>query len=146
MALDALHKLFGSEKPSGLFWLKSHAPVTEIAKLAKKHNMAFFHLEGQKIEKKLQFLNHAAVVMHFPVHFGNNWDAFEDCITDLEWIEAEGYVIYFDHTENFAQHHASELETVTELFQDAVEYWKKEGTSMLVLLSGPEPAEGVKRI
>lgn len=146
MPLEILKKLFDVQPPSGVYWLKSHVAVDELSKLSKAHHMAFFHLEGKKIEKKEQFLNHAAVAMHFPDHFGNNWDAFEDCITDLEWIDAEGYVIYFDHTEAFAEHHESQLETVTELFQDAVTYWKGEGKPMLVLLSGSQPAEGIKRI
>lgn len=146
MALETLKKLFDTQAPSGVFWLKNHVAVEELTKLSKAHNMAFFHLEGKKIEKKEQFLNHAAVAMHFPEYFGDNWDAFEDCITDFEWIEAEGYVIYFDHTEAFAQHHESQLETVTELFQDAVTYWKGEGKPMLVLLSGSQPAEGIKLI
>ena len=146
MAADALQKLFDGDTPPGVYWLKSRVPVTEISKLAKAKKFAFFHLEGKKIEGKQQFLNHAAVVMHFPDHFGNNWDAFEDCITDLEWIEADGYVIYFDHTEAFAEHHESELETVVELFQDAIDSWKEEGKPMLVLLSGGQPADGVKKI
>jgi RNAse (barnase) inhibitor barstar len=146
MTPEALRKLFESGKPGGVYWLKGHAAVAELSKLAKSCGMAFFHLEGQKIEKKEQFLNHASTVMHFPDYFGNNWDAFEDCITDMEWIDAEGFLIYFDHTEAFAEHHESQLETVVELFQDAVSYWNKEGKPMLVLLSGSHPAEGIKRI
>ena len=108
--------------------------------------MAFFHLEGQKIEKKEQFLNHAAVAMKFPSHFGNNWDAFYDCLTDMDWVETEGYVIYFDHTDAFAAHHESQLETVVELFQDAVDFWKSEGRPMLVVLSGTNSPPGMKKI
>jgi RNAse (barnase) inhibitor barstar len=136
MPSPELKAVLASENPRGVYWLKSHASVTDLGKLAKAKKMAFFHLEGKKIEKKDQFLNHAAVAMKFPDHFGKNWDAFYDCLTDFEWHEANGYVIYFDHTDAFAKHHESQLETVTELFQDAVEYWKGEGKSMLVLLSG----------
>ena len=146
MAIDALKKLFESALPSGVFWLKSHAAPAEVSKLAKSHDMAFFHLDGKNIEKKEQFLNHAATAMHFPDYFGNNWDSFEECLTDLEWVDGAGFVIYFDHTDGFAQHHESQLETVIELFQDAVDTWKGEGKSMLVLLSGSEPVDGVKKI
>ena len=146
MAIDALKKLFESDTPSGVLWLKNHVSSAELSKLAKARDMAFFHLDGKNIEKKEQFLNHAATVMHFPDYFGNNWDSFEECLTDLEWVDAEGFLIYFDHTDGFAQHHESQLETVVELFQDAVDAWKGEGKSMLVLLSGEEPIDGVKKI
>ena len=84
--------------------------------------------------------------MKFPSHFGNNWDAFYDCLTDMDGVDAEGYVIYFDHTDAFASHHESQLETVVELFQDAVDFWKSEGKAMLVVLSGTNSPPGMKKI
>jgi RNAse (barnase) inhibitor barstar len=146
MPSPELKNILASDNPRGVYWLKSHASVTELGKLARAKGMAFFHLEGGKIEKKDQFLNHAAVAMKFPDHFGKNWDAFYDCLTDMEWVDAEGYAIYFDHTNAFAEHHESQLETVIELFQDAVDFWKGEGKAMLVLLSGDQAPAGVKKI
>jgi RNAse (barnase) inhibitor barstar len=146
MPSPELTQLLASEHPSGVFWLKAHASVAELQKLARAKTLTFFHLEGKKIEKKDQFLNHAAVAMKFPDHFGKNWDAFYDCLTDMEWVESNGYVIYFDHTDGFADHHESQLETVIELFQDAVDFWKGDGKSMLVLLSGDHAPAGVKKI
>lgn len=141
-----LSNILANDQPRGVYWLKEPADVSAISKAARAKKLAFFHLEGKKIEKKEQFLNHAAVAMKFPSHFGNNWDAFYDCLTDLEWIKAQGYVVYFDHTDAFTAHHESQLETVMELFQDAVEFWKSEGRGMLVLLAGSKPPPKVKKI
>ena len=146
MPSPELTSAFASGAPPGVFWLKAHATLPELTKLARSKGMAFFHLEGKKIEKKEQFLNHAAAAMQFPSHFGNNWDALYDCLTDLDWVDADGYVIYFDHTDAFADHHESQLETVIELFQDAVDFWKGEGRSMLVLLSGEHSPPGIKKL
>ncbi len=146
MPTEALKTHLHSSHPSGVFWLKQHASINELGTLAKTAGLAFYHLEGMKIEKKEQFLNHVSVVMHFPDHFGRNWDAFYDCLTDMEWSEAKGFLIYFDHTDAFATHHESELETVIELFQDAVDYWKEEGKPMLVLLSGNHPPAGISKL
>ncbi len=141
-----LKNILSSDQPRGIFWLETHASVPELSKLARLKGMAFFHLEGKKIEGKAQFLNHASVAMKFPSHFGNNWDAFYDCITDMDWVQSEGYCIYFDHTDAFAGHHESELETVIELFVDAIEFWKREGQSMLVLLSGKHKPDALKAV
>ncbi len=146
MPSTELKNIFASDHPRGVFWLKAHASVAELGKQARARGMAFFHLEGKKIEKKEQFLNHAAVAMNFPADFGQNWDAFYDCLTDMDGVEADGYAIYFDHTEAFAKHHESQLETVIELFQDAVDFWKEEGKSMLILLSGSDAPEGIKKL
>lgn len=146
MSSPELKQLFDADPPAGLFWMKSHATVAELGRLAHAKKMAFFHLEGRKIEKKEQFFNHAAVAMKFPAHFGNNWDAFYDCITEFDGVDAEGFVIYFDHTDAFASHHESQLETLVELFQDAVDFWREEGKGMLVLMSGDHSPPGVKKI
>lgn len=131
-----LNNLLTGNGAGGLLWLKTHVDVADISKIAHRNGMVFFHLEGQRIEKKDQFLNHAAVAMKFPDHFGKNWDAFYDCLTDLEWVKGKGFVIYFDHTDAFAAHNESQLATVIELFEDAINYWKTEGRPMIVLLSG----------
>lgn len=146
MPSPELKNVFTSDEPRGVYWLKAHAPVTDLSRTARAKGMSFFHLEGKQIEKKEQFLNHAAVAMKFPAHFGNNWDAFYDCLTDMDWVDSDGYVIYFDHTDSFAAHHESQLETVIELFQDAVDFWKDEGKAMLVLLSGENAPNSIKKI
>ncbi len=146
MPSPEISKLFDADPPAGLYWAKSHIAVTELARLARAKKMAFFHLEGRKIEKKEQFFNHAAVATKFPAHFGNNWDAFYDCITEFDGIDAEGFVIYFDHTDAFAAHHESQLETLIELFQDAVDFWREDGKGMLVLMSGDAVPPGVKKV
>jgi hypothetical protein len=31
--------------------------------------------------------------LQFPDYFGNNWDAFDECISDLSWLNAESFLI-----------------------------------------------------
>jgi RNAse (barnase) inhibitor barstar len=139
--LNALAALLKDSKHAGVYRVHGAAGVKEIEKHAKAAGMAFFQLEGQKISKKEQFLNHASLAMHFPEHFGNNWDAFEDCLTDLSWVDEEGYVIFYDHFGSFAEHAPSQFETALEVFKSAVESWREQNKPMFVLLRGESDAE-----
>lgn len=47
---------------------------------------------GETALDKPTFLAHVAQVARFPDWVGNNWDAFEDAMTDLSWLE-DGPVI-----------------------------------------------------
>jgi RNAse (barnase) inhibitor barstar len=143
--MKSLGDLLRDKKSYGVYRVTSTPPIKELEKLVKAADCAFFHIEGQKIEKKEQFLNHAALAMHFPEDFGNNWDAFEDCLTDLSWVEENhevaGYVILFDHFDVFAAHAPNHFDTLLEVFRDAAAFWHNQDKAMFVLLHGKHGAE-----
>jgi len=49
-------------------------------------------IRGHKATTKSAFLDECAAAWQFPCYFGENWDAFEECLTDLQWLPAEAYV------------------------------------------------------
>lgn len=34
-----------------------------------------------------------SAALQFPYYFGENWDAFDECIADLEWLPAKNYLL-----------------------------------------------------
>jgi hypothetical protein len=48
-------------------------------------------LQGGRCRTKARLLDELARALAFPPHFGQSWDALEDCLTDLEWLPAAGY-------------------------------------------------------
>jgi len=145
MALAALESLLEADK-GGVWFLPSHVEPKSVQAAAKRAGFAFFHIEGKNITRKEQLLNHAATAMHFPKSFGHNWDALEECLTDLEWVDAEGYVIYYDHIDGLLEAHPDQFETLVEILRDAVASWKEDGTPLVVLLSGQKAPKGVSKL
>ncbi len=39
-----------------------------------------------------------AQALKFPDYFGNNWDALDECLGDLEWWPAKGYVLLLSNS------------------------------------------------
>jgi hypothetical protein len=122
------------EAGPGVHFLESDAPVDELVRLAEERGISVFRLEGHHISDKATFLREAAVSMHFPAYFGNNWDSFEDCIKDLVWQPANGYVLLYNGFRYFAEDDPPHWETATDILRSAVDYWSREGISFYVLL------------
>ena len=49
-------------------------------------------VRGHKATTEQAFFDECAAAWQFPYYFGENWDAFEECVADLEWLPAEAYV------------------------------------------------------
>jgi RNAse (barnase) inhibitor barstar len=145
MAHDALEKLL-EENRGGVWFLPGHADVKAVQGCAKRNDFAFFHIEGKNIARKEQLLNHVATALRFPDEFGHNWDALEECLTDLEWVDADGYLIYYDHIDGLLAAHPDQFETLVEILRDAVASWKSDGSAMIVLLSGAKAPKGVAKL
>jgi RNAse (barnase) inhibitor barstar len=145
MSLDALDALLEDEK-GGVFFLAEQPSPKAVAACAKRAKFACFHIEGKAIARKEQLLNHVATALHFPGHFGDNWDALEECLIDMEWVDAPGYVIYYDHIDGLLAAHPDQFETFVEICRDAVASWKEDGTPMLVLLAGSKAPKGVGKL
>ena len=64
-----------------------------VEQIAAQPGTKVFYLDGKKINSKQTFLKQAAEAMEIPTYFGANWDAFDECITDLTWCPAQRYVI-----------------------------------------------------
>ena len=145
MPLDALNDLLEEDK-GGVFFLPEHATPKEVQAAAKRAKYAYFHIEGKTIGRKEQLLNHVATALHFPDDFGHNWDALEECLTDMEWVDAPGYLLYYDHIDTLLGAHPDQFETFVEICRDAVVSWREDGTPMVVLLSGAKAPKGVARL
>ena len=124
----------GGARPPGVYHVEEN--VEEARRLAQEQSFSFFYVDGEVVRDKASFLSEAASTMRFPEWFGGNWDAFEDCITDLFWDAANGYVLFFDGPKLFARLNPSQWQTARSILESAVEYWKGEGKPFYVLLKG----------
>ncbi len=102
----------------------------------QKLGTEIFYLDGREIRDKQSFLQKVAEVMRFPDYFGYNWDALEECITDLDWCPAARYILIYDYPEAFSKVEPEEWKLAYDILRSAVEYWQVTDTPLEVLLIG----------
>ena len=102
----------------------------------QKLKTEIFYLDGREIRDKQSFLQKMAEVMRFPDYFGYNWDALEECITDLDWCPAARYILIYDYPETFSKAEPEQWKIAYDILRSAVEYWQGTDTLLEVLLIG----------
>ena len=87
-------------------------------------------IKGARCETTAGLLTECARALDFPDYFGHNWDALEECLADLEWLPAKGYILLITDAAHVLPDDEAEYETFLEILRDAGEAWGNGQTEM----------------
>ena len=118
---------------SGVYRVPRALPA--LRKVAESSRCAWLEVDLHAARDKAGFLQACARDLRFPPHFGANWDAFSDCINDLAWQPADGYVIVFDNLALLAQHAPDDAATALEILRVAADAWRARQKTFIVLVT-----------
>jgi hypothetical protein len=86
------------------------------------------------LEKK-ELLARLARGLHFPAWFGGNWDALEDCLTDLSWLEGDGHVLLVEGASGL---NADDFGILADVLSSSARFWAERRRSFFaVFVQGP---------
>jgi len=80
-----------------------------------------FH--GRKCRTKSALLGEFSRVLAFPSYFAKNWDAYMDCLTDLQWLPAPGYVFVILDAEEVLADHEEDYAIFIDILNEASRVW-----------------------
>lgn len=112
-----------STKPPWIAVLPSKDWVTTGHSASYQSDLSFIEIKGRRCQTKSSLLKHFAQQLRFPDYFGHNWDAFEECIRDLEWLPARGYVIVIVEADKLLSRSKPDLRTFVDIMNAAGEDW-----------------------
>lgn len=115
---------------SGVYRTSRAEPVLDAARGSRLH-LARISLKGAPAKDAM--LNALATSLRFPEWFGGNWDALEDCVTDLSWQVADGYVLLFD---DFSL--GDELGILLDVLAPSAEFWAGRGKPFFAVFVDPQ--------
>jgi RNAse (barnase) inhibitor barstar len=138
-AVDAIETLLTRKRLSGMFHLNTAISADILRQRAEELGLRFFHIDGSRIISKQSLFDAISHEMAFPDYFGGNWDALFECIRDLGWIDAPGYVLLYADYQMLAQSDATSFRITFEIFADTVKHWDeiaRNDPPMYILLRG----------
>lgn len=133
--MDALARRLREHRKSGVY-RASRSPA-ELAAAAQTAGFASFRIDANTVRTKSKLLGLIARTLSFPTWAGRNWDALEDCVTDLGWIDAPGIVVEFDALDAYAKADPEGFVILVDIFKAAAEYWRSQHKPFWVIFAGP---------
>lgn len=110
-------------------------PIADVLGPAARHaGLPVIDCDLASCTDKADFLDRVAAALHFPAWFGRNWDALADCLGDMGWLPAEGYVIVLANADRFRAAAEADFDTALEIFGEALLDWAKDGVPMWIFV------------
>jgi hypothetical protein len=80
-------------------------------------------VDGRRCSSKARLLAELATTLEFPAYFGGNWDALAECVADLEWLPAAGYVLLVTDAHAMLPRDAGAYATFVAIMERAGSEW-----------------------
>jgi RNAse (barnase) inhibitor barstar len=78
-------------------------------------------VRGRHCPTKQDLFHEWAAVLQFPSYFGENWDAFEECIADREWMQGGVHVVVLTATDRVLSEDKKERTTFLRILKAVAE-------------------------
>jgi hypothetical protein len=70
--------------------------------------------------------NEFAAALQFPYYFGENWGAFDECLADFAWMEADAYVLIItDFNSVLSEGDQEQFPTLIDILQKVADEWSQ---------------------
>lgn len=113
----------------------SDADAAAICALARSRGFDCARVDLAGCTEKSELLARIAKALEFPVWFGHNWDALADCLTDLGWRPAAGYMLVIENAAEMQQVQPEVFDTALAILADAAAAWKARGATFRSFVS-----------
>jgi len=111
--------------------------VADLQEEAARLGQHFLYAYCAEATTKQQVLAIIAGAFHFPRHFGKNFDALGDCLTDLTHKSGPqpGFIVVLEQLPNTQKFDKEAREILLDVFRDAADFWSDKKVAFRVFYS-----------
>jgi hypothetical protein len=82
-------------------------------------------IRGERCNSRERIFQEWAAALQFPWYFGENWDAFFECIRDLKWLPpAKSYIFFVTQIDRVLPDSKEHFEILISVLKDAASDWR----------------------
>jgi hypothetical protein len=84
------------------------------------------NIRGQKAKTTISLFDEFSAAMQFPSYFGENWNAFDECLADLSWLPANSFICFISHAAQVLEKEsANERQTLWTILDRVASEWSQ---------------------
>lgn len=96
----------------------------ELMEAANLRGIGVFRLDGAQMTNQESLFREFKVKLQFPEYFGENWNALDECLADLDWLDRSGYLLFIESGNLLLRDEAAGVrEMLGELLEDLSGEW-----------------------
>jgi hypothetical protein len=96
-------------------------------------------IRGKKSKTVDELFNEVGAALQFPWYFGENWDAFDECMSDLDWLPGDTYLLLISQGKLLLYDESrSDFRVLIRILTDASVNWSESRQALPDV--GPVPA------
>lgn len=84
---------------------------------------------------KSELLARVADALEFPGWFGQNWDALADCLGDLAWLPADGYLLVLEGAHELRRCAPRDYWVALEILAESARAWRERHVPFQVFIN-----------
>jgi RNAse (barnase) inhibitor barstar len=130
--MTSLLTLLADRERAGVY--RTSIAADELIAAGKTVGLQVVRLSLSGARDKESLLDRFAKALRFPAHFGRNWDAFHDCLCDLDWLGDKGLLLLVSGAKDFVEANEEGFHTAVEILHGAAEFWRERKKSFWVLI------------
>ena len=100
---------------------------TDVASSTYPTNRIQIKIDGSRVADAKGLMGVISRAMNFPNYFGWNWDALEECLSDLEWLSADAYDFHWETASTLLLSSPADFFMFLEVFASVSQEWHERG-------------------
>jgi RNAse (barnase) inhibitor barstar len=126
MSDSHLEAILAAVDKAGVYHMPRVDKVSVLA-AAEANGFATFRVNLAAARDKEDLLSIIGTALAFPEWFGHNFDALADCLADMGWRPAEGYLVILEHCDGVHGEAEEDFTTMLQVFEQAADEWRDQG-------------------
>jgi RNAse (barnase) inhibitor barstar len=131
--VDRYARLFTDMEQTGIYLVRPTDEADAIAGANAAESLVI-EVDLAHLRDKDALLDAIAKQLRFPEWFGGGWDALSDCLTDMAWLPATGYVIVLKQCASIHSRAPRDFTMLLDILQETIDIWRDADTTFWCLV------------